>query len=80
MFFQPPFSFPKGVGEWGGHYDMHYLFSIKQNVKDIFADGHSKKKVIFQNWSKKLKFYKTFEDIIENELDFHGYGTPKIEI
>ena len=29
---------------------------------------------------KKLNFDKTFEDIIENELDFHDYGTVKIEV
>ena len=27
-----------------------------------------------------MNFYKTFEDLIENELEFHGYGTRKIEI
>ena len=30
--------------------------------------------------SIELNFDKTFECIIENELDFHGYGTAKIEI
>ena len=29
---------------------------------------------------EKLNFDKTFEDLIENELEFHGYGTGKIEI
>ena len=29
---------------------------------------------------KKLNFDKTFEDNIENELNFHSYGTAKIEI
>ena len=62
------------------HALMYYFFSVKQNVKDIFTDGHSKKKAIFGNRLKKLNFYKTFENIIENVLDFHGYGTPKIEI
>ena len=27
-----------------------------------------------------MNFYKTFEDLIENELEFHGHGTRKIEI
>ena len=35
--------------------------------------------MIFRNRFGKLKF-DSFEDIIENELDFHGYGTAKIEI
>ena len=43
---------------------MYYFFSVKQNVKDIFID---------------IFFDKTFEDIRENELDFHDYGTAKIE-
>ena len=38
------------------------------------------KNVIFRNRLKKLNFDKTFEWIIENELDFHDYGTAKIEI
>ena len=25
------------------HYDMHYFFSVKQNVKYIFIDGHRRK-------------------------------------
>ena len=29
---------------------------------------------------KKLNFDEIFESIIENELDFHDYGTTKIEI
>ena len=37
-------------------------------------------KVTFQNRLKKLNFDKNFEDIIKNEIDFHGYGTAKIEI
>ena len=36
---------------------------------------NNKKKVIFWNRLKKLNF-----ENIENELDFHGYGTAKIEI
>ena len=36
--------------------------------------------MIFRNRLKKLNFCKTFEDIIENELDFHDYGTAKIKI
>ena len=58
------------------------FFLVKQNVKDIFINGHrtkkQQKKVTFRNRLKKLNFDKTFEDIIENELDFHGYGTAKL--
>ena len=36
--------------------------------------------MIFRNRLKKLNFDKTFEDIIENELDFHGYGAAEIEV
>ena len=36
--------------------------------------------MIFWNQLKKLNFDKIFESIIENELDFHDYGTTKIEI
>ena len=25
------------------HYEMHYFFSVKQNVKDIFIDDHRRK-------------------------------------
>ena len=56
-----------------------YFFPVKQNVKDIFIGGHRKnkqQKVIFQNRLKKLNF----KDIIENELDFHGYMNAKSEI
>ena len=38
--------------EWGEHYDIYYIFSVKQNVKDIFIDGLRRKeqqKVIFPN-------------------------------
>ena len=27
----------------GEHYDMYYFFSVKQNIKDIFIDGHRRK-------------------------------------
>ena len=37
-------------------------------------------KVIFWNRLEKLNFDKTFEDLIENELEFHRHGTVKIEI
>ena len=49
----------------------------------VIEERNNKKKVIFRNRLKKLnfeKFDKTFENIIENELDFHGYGTAKTEI
>ena len=36
--------------------------------------------MIFRNRLKKLNFDKTFEDVIESELDFHGYDTAKIKI
>ena len=53
------------------------FFSVKQNVKDIFFDGHRRKEQ-----QKEIDISKSinFEDIIENELDFHGYGTANIEI
>ena len=63
---------------------MYYFFPVKQNVKNIFIDGHrrkeQKKTVIFRNQLKKLNFDQTFENIKENELDFHGHGTAKIEM
>ena len=66
---------------WGEHYDMYYFFSLKQNVEGIFIDGHRRKeqqKVIFWNPLKNLNFDKTFEGIIENELDFNAHGSAKI--
>ena len=33
------FLFLRGGGE-GEHYDLYYFFSVKQNVKYIFIDGH----------------------------------------
>ena len=36
----------------------------------VIEEGDKKKKAIFWNRLKKLNFDKTFEDIIENELDF----------
>ena len=59
------------------------LFS-KTKVKNIFIEGHrtneQQKKVIFRNRLNKLNFDKTFEDIIESELDFHGSGAAEIEV
>ena len=48
----------------------------------VIEERDNKKKVIFRNRlkKKKLNFDKTFEEIIENELDFHDYDTAKIEI
>ena len=46
----------------------------------VIKERNNKKKVIFRNPLEKLNFDKTFEDIKENELDLHGYGTTKIEI
>ena len=46
----------------------------------FIEEWNNKKNVIFRNPLKKLNFDKTFENITENELDFHGYGTGKIEI
>ena len=50
---------------------MSKIFSLV-----VIEKANSKKKVIFQNRLKKLNF----KDIIENELDFHGYKNAKIEI
>ena len=46
----------------------------------VIEERNNKNKLIFQNRLKKLNFDRTFEDIIEKELNFHGYGTAKIEI
>ena len=46
----------------------------------VIEERNNKKKVIFRNQLKKLNFDKTFENIKENELDFHGHGTARIEI
>ena len=64
---------------------LYYLFSVKQkdifkDVKDIFIDGHRREEQQKDSRLKNLNFDKTFEDITENELDFYGYGTAKIEI
>ena len=63
-------------GGWGReHYDMYDFFSVKQNFKDISLT------VIEERNNRKIKtsnFNKTFEYIIENELDFHGYSTVKM--
>ena len=82
------FPFERGRGGKEEHYDMCYFFSVKQNVKDILIDGHRRKEEqkesdIYRNRLKKLNFENlgiTSQVIIENELDFHGYGTAKIEI
>ena len=36
--------------------------------------------MIFQKRLAKLNFDKTFEDMIDSELDIHGYGTAKFDI
>ena len=59
---------------------MHYLFSVKQNVKDILIDGHGRKEQQNESRLKKLNFGKTLEEITRNELGFHGYSTAKTEI
>ena len=56
------------------------LFSVKQNVNYIRRKEQQKESDISKSIEKKLNFDKTFENIIENELDFHGYSTAKIEI
>ena len=56
---------------------MSKIFSLTVTV---IEEKDCKKKIIFQNQLKKLNFDKSFEDVIENELDFHHYGTEKIEI
>ena len=50
---------------------MSKIFSLM-----VIEERNDKKIVIFRNRLKKLNF----EDIIENELDVHGYDTAKIEI
>ena len=54
---------------------MSNLFSLT-----VIEERDNKKKVIFRNRLKKVNFDKSFEDIIENELDFHDYGKAKYEI
>ena len=54
---------------------MSKIFSLT-----VIEESNNKKNVIFRNSLKRLNFNKTFEDITENELDFHGYGTAKIDI
>ena len=65
-----------------GFLSAFIVFWALWHVLDIFINGHitkkQQKKVTFRNRLKKLNFDKTFEDIIENELDFHGYGTAKL--
>ena len=43
-------------------------------LSTVIEERNNKKKVIFRNRLKKLNFDKTFEDNIESELGFHGYG------
>ena len=38
---------------WGEHYDMK-LFSLKQNVEDIFIDGHRRKERQKQSYFSKF--------------------------
>ena len=64
---------------------MYYFFPEEQNVSKKFSlmvieERNNEKKVIFRNQLKKLNFDKTFQDNVANELDFHSYGTAKIEI
>ena len=54
---------------------MSKIFSLT-----VIEESNNKKNVIFRNSLKRLNFNKTFEDITENEPDFHGYGTAKIDI
>ena len=54
---------------------MSKIFSLT-----VIEEKNNKKKLIFRNPLKKLNFDKTFEDITENELNFHGYDTVKIKI
>ena len=61
---------------------IYYFFSVKQNVKDIFIDSHrTKGQQKASNILISIKLFdKNFEDIIENEVNFHDYGTAEIEI
>ena len=52
---------------------MSKIFSLL-----VIEERNNKSKVIFQNRLKKLNFDKTFEEIIKDELYFHGYDTAKI--
>ena len=54
---------------------MSKIFSVT-----VKAKKNNKNKRKFQNQLKKLNFDKTFENMIENELDFNGYGTAQIDI
>ena len=56
------------------------LFSVKQNVKYIRRKEQQKESDISKSIEKKLNFDKPFENFIENEFDFPGYSTAKIEI
>ena len=61
----------------GGVSIMTCITSFQENkMSKIFSltvieKRNNKKELIFRNRLKKLNFDKTFEDIIENELDFH---------
>ena len=52
---------------------MSKVFSLT-----VIEERNNKKKVIFWNPLKNLNFDKTFEGIIENELDFNAHGSAKI--
>ena len=54
---------------------MSNIFSLM-----LKEESNNKNKMIFRNRLKKLNFDKTFEDIMDSELDIHGYGTAKIDI
>ena len=52
----------------------HWNKMSKIFLSTVIEERINKKKVIFRNRLKKLNFEKTFEDNIESELGFHGYG------
>ena len=54
---------------------MSKIFSLT-----VIEERKKKRKLYFEIDWKKLNLDKTFDDIIKNELYFHGYGTAKIEI
>ena len=56
---------------------MYYFFFSKTECQRYFHGWSQKKGTTKESdISKSINF----EDIIENELDFHGYGTANIEI
>ena len=50
-----------------------FLLTVKEEKND-------KNKGKFRNQLEKANIDKTFENIIENELDFNGYGTAQVDI